>query len=91
MRCTVPPDEVYLARLNVWDLNRYMATNSMRGLYYPLTEDIIRQADRHGVVIISEVPAVELKCGKEYLFIFANKFTGSKFLGLTVGTLEWHC
>ena len=49
--------------MSFWELNRYMKTNSVRGLYYPVSEDVIRQADRLGIAIVSEVPAVELRYG----------------------------
>ena len=66
-----------------------MKANSMRGLYHPLTEDTKRAADRQGFVVISEVPAVDLKCVAQTASIyFANLFSqGGRVCSL--GPLHW--
>ncbi len=48
--------------MNVKDLNllKWMGANSFRTSHYPYSEEIMRLADRAGIVVIDEVPAVGL-------------------------------
>jgi len=48
--------------LNVKDLNlmKWMGANSFRTSHYPYSEELMRLADREGIVVIDEVPAVGL-------------------------------
>lgn len=48
--------------LNVKDFNliKWIGANSFRTSHYPYSEEIMRLADREGIVIIDEVPAVGL-------------------------------
>lgn len=50
---------------NVLDLNlfRWIGANSFRTSHYPYSEEMMRMADRQGVVVIDEVPAVGLFVG----------------------------
>lgn len=48
--------------VNVRDFNllKWMGANSFRTSHYPYSEELMRQADREGLVVIDEVPAVGL-------------------------------
>lgn len=48
--------------VNVKDLNllKWMGANSFRTSHYPYSEELMRLADREGIVVIDEVPAVGL-------------------------------
>jgi beta-glucuronidase len=48
--------------LNVKDLNlmKWMGANSFRTSHYPYSEELMQLADREGIVVIDEVPAVGL-------------------------------
>jgi beta-glucuronidase len=43
-----------------FDLLRWMGANSFRTSHYPYSEELMRLADREGLVVIDEVPAVGL-------------------------------
>ncbi len=51
--------------LNVMDLNlfEWIGANSFRTSHYPYSEEMMRLADRQGVVVIDETPAVGLLSG----------------------------
>ena len=44
-------------------LMRWLGANSLRTSHYPYAEDVLEYADRHGVVVIDEAPAVGLNMG----------------------------
>lgn len=44
-------------------LMRWLGANSLRTSHYPYAEDVMDYADRHGVVVIDEAPAVGLNMG----------------------------
>lgn len=56
--------------LNVKDLNlmKWMGANSFRTSHYPYSEELMRLADREGIVVIDEVPAVGLHLNFGSLF-----------------------
>lgn len=43
-----------------FQIMKWMGANSLRTSHYPYSEEAIRQADREGIVVIEEVPAVGL-------------------------------
>lgn len=48
--------------VNIKDFNlmKWIGANSFRTSHYPYSEEIMRLADREGIVVIDEVPAVGL-------------------------------
>lgn len=54
-------DDAYLVR--DFDLLRWTGANSIRTSHYPYSEDVLDYADRHGIVVIDETPAVGLNIG----------------------------
>ena len=46
-----------------FELLDWVGANSFRTSHYPYSEDVMAYADRHGVVVIDEVPAVGLNMG----------------------------
>jgi beta-glucuronidase len=46
-----------------FELLDWVGANSFRTSHYPYSEDVMDYADRHGVVVIDEVPAVGLNMG----------------------------
>jgi beta-glucuronidase len=44
-------------------LMRWMGANSFRTAHYPYAEEVLEYADRHGIVVIGETPAVGLNLG----------------------------
>jgi len=74
--------------VNVKDFNllRWIGANSFRTSHYPYSEELMRLADREGIVVIDEVPAVGLNLN----FAF---FTGDSSVHKTweeLGTKEHH-
>ncbi len=41
----------------------WIGANSFRTSHYPYSEDVMDYADRHGIVVIDETPAVGLNMG----------------------------
>ncbi|HJT58296.1 MAG TPA: beta-glucuronidase [Ktedonobacteraceae bacterium] len=54
--------------VNVKDFNllKWMGANSFRTSHYPYSEELMRLADREGLVVIDEVPAVGLNLNFEF-------------------------
>jgi beta-glucuronidase len=51
-----------------YELLRWIGANSYRTSHYPYPEEVMQLADRHGVRVINEIPAVGLNLGDaEYL------------------------
>jgi len=49
--------------LHDFELLRWIGANSFRTSHYPYSEDVLDYADRHGIVVIDETPAVGLNMG----------------------------
>jgi beta-glucuronidase len=60
---------------NVMDFNlmKWSGANSFRTAHYPYSEEIMRLADREGVVIIDEVPAVGMHLNMLVVFLGGTK------------------
>jgi beta-glucuronidase len=60
---------------NVMDFNlmKWIGANSFRTAHYPYSEEIMRLADREGIVIIDEVPAVGLHLNMMVVFLGGPK------------------
>ncbi len=74
---------------NVMDFNlmKWIGANSFRTAHYPYSEEIMRLADREGIVVIDETPAVGVHLN------FAATFTGSGNIRNTwehIGTYDHH-
>lgn len=56
---------------NVTDINlmKWIGANSFRTSHYPYSSEMMRLADREGIVIIDEVPAVGLYAGFNYSLV----------------------
>lgn len=69
---------------NVLDLNlfEWIGANSFRTSHYPYSEEMMRLADRQGIVVIDEVPAVGLFVG------FNVQLVPQKDIGRTFQLLE---
>ncbi|MDP4087730.1 MAG: beta-glucuronidase [Bacillota bacterium] len=71
--------------LNIRDFNllRWIGANSFRTSHYPYSEEVMRLADREGMVIIDEVPAVGMCFFDESKAVFREDRVNEK-------TLEHH-
>jgi beta-glucuronidase len=54
-------DDVVMVR--DFALMRWVGANSLRTSHYPYAEEVMEYADRHGIVVIDETPAVGLNMG----------------------------
>ncbi|KAJ5185580.1 Glycoside hydrolase family 2 immunoglobulin-like beta-sandwich [Penicillium cf. griseofulvum] len=54
-------DQAYM--VHDFQLMNWMAANSFRTSHYPYAEEVMDFADRHGIVVIDETPAVGLNVG----------------------------
>jgi beta-glucuronidase len=74
---------------NVMDFNllKWIGANSFRTAHYPYSEEIMRLADREGIVVIDETPAVGV-----HLNFAATFFGGREFRNTWehIGTYEHH-
>jgi beta-glucuronidase len=56
-------------------LLRWLGANSFRTSHYPYAEEFLEYADRHGIVVIGEAPAVGINSGLAAGFFGATPFT----------------
>ncbi len=74
---------------NIMDFNlmKWIGANSFRTAHYPYSEEIMRLADREGIVVIDETPAVGV-----HLNFAATFFGGREFRNTWehIGTYEHH-
>ncbi|KAL0943557.1 beta-glucuronidase precursor [Colletotrichum truncatum] len=54
-------DPAYM--IHDFNLMSWMGANSFRTAHYPYAEEVLEYADRHGIVVINETPAVGLNLG----------------------------
>ncbi|KAG7076082.1 beta-glucuronidase [Colletotrichum scovillei] len=54
-------DPAYM--IHDFHLMRWMGANSFRTAHYPYAEEVLDYADRHGIVVINETPAVGINLG----------------------------
>ena len=54
-------DRAYM--VHDFELLKWMGANSFRTAHYPYAEEVLEYADRHGIVVIDESPAVGLHLG----------------------------
>jgi beta-glucuronidase len=72
-------------------LMSWLGANSFRTSHYPYAEEVLEYADRHGIVVIDETPAVGINSGLAAGAFGAEPFT--TFSPDTIGpaTQEAHC
>jgi len=71
-------DEVIV--IKDFNLLKWIGANSFRTSHYPYAEEILYLADREGIVIIDEVPAVGLNMWNKKEKIFTKRRAGKKLL-----------
>jgi beta-glucuronidase len=54
-------DDVFM--VHDFELMNWLGANSFRTSHYPYAEEVLEYADRHGIVVIGETPAVGLNMG----------------------------
>jgi beta-glucuronidase len=54
-------DDVFM--VHDFELMNWLGANSFRTSHYPYAEEVLEYADRHGIVVIDETPAVGLNMG----------------------------
>ena len=54
-------DDVFM--VHDFELMKWIGANSFRTSHYPYAEEVLEYADRHGIVVIDETPAVGLNMG----------------------------
>jgi beta-glucuronidase len=73
-----------------FELMRWIGANSFRTSHYPYAEEVLEYADRHGVVVISETPAVGINSGLAGGVFGAEPFTTFSDATINVGTQQAH-
>ena len=71
-------DEVIV--IKDFNLLKWIGANSFRTSHYPYAEEILYLADREGIVIIDEVPAVGLNMWNKKEKIFTKRRAGKNYL-----------
>jgi beta-glucuronidase len=64
-------------------LMKWLGANSFRTSHYPYAEEVIEYADRHGIVVIDETPAVGINSG-----LAAGAFGATPFLTFSDETIN---
>jgi beta-glucuronidase len=82
----------YDAPLMVHDfaLMQWLGANSFRASHYPYAEEFLEYADRHGIVVIDETPAVGINSGLAAGFFGAEPFTTFSEETINAGTQAAH-
>jgi beta-glucuronidase len=81
-------DNVFL--VHDFALMRWLGANSFRTSHYPYAEEVMECADRHGFVVIDEVPAVGLNMGLAGGIFGAQGFTTFSEQTINDATREVH-
>jgi beta-glucuronidase len=71
-------------------LMRWLGANSFRTSHYPYAEEFLEYADRHGIVVIDETPAVGINSGLAAGFFGAEPFTTFSEETINAGTQAAH-
>ena len=81
-------DNVFL--VHDFALMEWLGANSFRTSHYPYAEEVMEYADRHGFVVIDEVPAVGLNMGLGGGIFGAQGFTTFSEQTINAATQEVH-
>ena len=68
----------------------WLGANSFRASHYPYAEEVLEYADRHGIVVIAETPAVGINSGLAAGAFGAEPFTTFSPQTIGPGTQEAH-
>jgi beta-glucuronidase len=71
-----------------FNLLKWIGANSFRTAHYPPSEEILRMADREGIVVIDEVPAVGMNLFNRKEKIFSPKRVNKKTLATHLATIS---
>ena len=71
-------------------LLRWLGANSFRASHYPYAEEFLEYADRHGIVVIDETPAVGINSGLAAGVFGAKPFTTFSEETINAGTQAAH-
>ena len=71
-------------------LLRWLGANSFRTSHYPYAEEFLEYADRHGIVVIDETPAVGINSGLAAGVFGAEPFTTFSEETISAGTQAAH-
>lgn len=70
----------YVTLVKDFELMRWMGANSFRTAHYPYAEEVYRLADRLGIVVIDEVPAVGMNVWNAGAGLFSDEFLNDETL-----------